>query len=236
LTSIAVAGTPTVSVYFDEAMTLQSVDRLSPGQHTLYVVAEDFDAYLTAIEYQIDFPAGMTWIEDVDMPEVKIGTTHEGITQAWGTPIDAFSPVVVAKVLVDWRPADASGGVLEVRPHPRTGFVRATAAPDHHVIKAKGGRAVDKTSPKLNQPALLGANPNPFNPSTQITYFLPQKAQVRMSVYDVGGRLVVELVDDVKGIGEHTVEWRADDVPSGVYFCQFEVGSVVENKKLILLK
>ena len=233
LTSIAVAGIPTVTIYFDEALTVQSVDRLSPGQHTLYVVAEYFDAYLTAIEYKIDYPAGMTWIRDVDLPVVKIGATPDGIAQAWGTPIDAFVPVVIAKAVVQW---DGTRGVLEIKPHPKTGFIRATAAPDHHIIEAKGGRASDKSSLDPNQAVLRGANPNPFNPATQITYFLPQKEHVRLSVYDVAGRLVVQLVDDVKDGGEHTVEWRADDMPSGVYFCQLEVGDVLENKKLILLK
>ena len=236
LTSIAVAGTPTVNIYFDEALTVQSVDRLSPGQHTLYVVAENFDAYLTAIEYKIDYPAGMTWMRDVDLPVVKIGATPDGIAQAWGTPIDAFAPVVIAKAVVRWEPANESRGVLAVKPHPKTGFIRATAAPDHRIIQAKGGSASDKSSPNPSQAALLGANPNPFNPATQITYFLPQKEHVRLSVYDVAGRLVEQLVDGVQGGGEHTVEWRAGDLPSGVYFCQLEVGDVFENQKLILLK
>jgi hypothetical protein len=236
LTSIAVAGTPTVTIYFDEALTVKSVDRLSPGQHTLYVVAENFDAYLTAIEYKIDYPAGMTWVRDVDLPVVKIGATPDGIAQAWGTPLDAFVPVVIAKAVVRWEPTDGFRGVVEVKPHPKTGFIRATAAPEHNIIKATGGRAGDRSSPNPNQPVLRGADPNPFNPATQITYFLPQKEHVRLSVYDVAGRLVGQLVDDVQGGGEHTVEWRADDLPSGVYFCQLEVGGVLENKKLILLK
>lgn len=236
LASIAVAGTPTVAVYFDEALTIQGVDRLSPGQHTLYVVAENFEAYLTAIEYSIDYPPGMTWIEDVDVPVVKIGTTPEGIAEAWGTPLDAFSRVVIAKVLVSWEPPSESPDALEVKPHPKTGFIRATAAPDHHIIKAKGGRAGNSSARELNEPALLGANPNPFNPATQITYFLPEKEHVRLAVYDVAGRLVVQLVDGVKDGGEHTVEWRADDMPSGVYFCQLEAGDVLQNQKLILLK
>ena len=55
--SVSIAGTPTVTVYFDEALTMRSVDRLSPGQHTLYIVAEGFDADVMAMEYKIDYPA-----------------------------------------------------------------------------------------------------------------------------------------------------------------------------------
>jgi hypothetical protein len=238
--SVSVAGTPTVSVYFDEAMTMQSVDRLSPGQHTLYIVAEGFDAFLTGMEYKIDYPAGMTWLEDVDVPVVKIGKTTEGIAQAWGTPVDAHSAVVVAKVLVSWEPKNGTACKIAVVPHPKSGYVRATVAPDHEFVEAKGGTAFGGTSDGLslarNVPALYGANPNPFKPATQITYWVPTKEQVRLSVYDVAGRLITTLVDDVRDRGEHTVGWRADGLPSGVYFCRLEVGDVTESKKMMLLK
>ncbi|MEJ2722244.1 MAG: T9SS type A sorting domain-containing protein [bacterium] len=237
--SAAVGGTPTVGVYFDEALTVRSVDRLSPGQHTLYVVAEDFDAYLTAIEYQIDYPAGMTWVKDLDLPVIRIGATPDGIAQAWPTPIDAFSPVVIAKALVRWEPGTGSRGDVTVKPHPGTGFIRATAAPDHHFIEANAlppENSGDKLPPDPTQPVLIGAKPNPFNPVTEITYFLPHRGQVRLSVYDVAGRLVALLVDQAQDAGEHAVGWRAGDLPSGVYFCRLEVGDFSQNKKLMLLK
>ena len=240
LASAAVAGTPTVTVYFDEALTMQSVDRLSPGQHTLYIVAEGFDAHLTSIEYKIDYPAGMTWVADRDMPPVKIGTTGAGITQAWGEPIDGTSPVVVAKVVVRWDPAGSSNFEVAVKPHPVFGFVRATVAPDHRIVEAKGETSFGGVSGRSpsggSEPALYEASPNPFNPVTQITYWVPERAHVRLSVYDVSGRLVTTLVDDVRDSGEHTVGWRADDLPSGVYFCRLEVDDFSANRKVMLLK
>lgn len=240
LASVSVAGTPTVTVYFDEAMTMRSVDRLGPGQHTLYIVAEGFDAHLTAIEYKIELPAGMIWLEDLDLPPVKIGKTTEGIAQAWPTPVDARSPVVVAKALVRWEPVDGSVGRLSVVPHPGSGFVRATVAPDHHIVEAKGQTSYDGSNerPSMSRyvPSLLGANPNPFKPVTQITYWVPERQHVRLGVYDVAGRLITTLVDDVRRGGEHSVGWRADGLPSGVYFCRLEVGDVTESKKMMLLK
>lgn len=237
--SVAVGGTPTLGVYFDKALTVTSVDRLSPGQHTLYVVAEGFDAYLTAIEYQIEYPIGMTWVKDLDLPVIKIGATPEGIAEAWPTPIDAFSPVVIAKVVVQWEPNEGSRATVLVKPHPGTGYIRATAAPDHNIIEATAlppEGSGDKLAPDPTQPALIGAKPNPFNPVTDITYFLPHKGQVRPSVYDVTGRLVALLVDEAQDAGEHAIGWRAGDLPSGVYFCRLEVGDFSQNKKLMLLK
>jgi hypothetical protein len=231
--AIAVAETPTVTVYFDESNTTRSMDRLEVGQHMVYIVAEDFDSHLTAIEYKIDYPRGLTWIRDVDLPAIKIGDTAHGIAQAWGQPIDATSPVVIAKAVVQW---DGTKGTISVKPHPQTGHIRATAAPDHQFIEAKGGSASDTPSSDPNRAVIRKANPNPFNPTTKITYFLPKKEHVRLTVYDVGGRLVSRLVNEVKNGGEHTVEWRAEGMASGLYFCRLEVANVMEYKKLLLLK
>ncbi|UCH85239.1 MAG: T9SS type A sorting domain-containing protein [Candidatus Latescibacterota bacterium] len=240
LVSSVVASPPTVTVYFDEALTMQSVDRLSPGEHTLYIVAEGFDERLRSIEYKIDYPAGMTWVADVDVPQVKIGTTGEGITQAWGEPIDGNSRVVVAKVVVRWDRQGGSNFEVAVKPHPEFGYVRAVVGPDYRIVEAEGqtsfGSVIGRTALGGSEPTLYEASPNPFNPVTQITYWVPKRAHVRLTVYDVSGRVVATLADEVRKSGEHTVDWLADDLPSGVYFCRLEVEDFSANRKLILLK
>lgn len=236
----AVASTPTVTVYFDEALTLRSVDRWSPGLHTLYIVAEGFDAQLMAIEYKIDYPPGMTWVEDLDVSPLKIGTTEQGIVQAWQEPIDGFSRVVVARAVVYLDAELTSSVEVSVEPNPDFGFIRAVAAPDYRIIVAEGGTAYgrldERSSLRGSKPALYPAYPNPFNPVTQITYWIPEKAHVSLAVYDVAGRLVTRLVDSMRERGEYTVEWQAADLSSGVYFCRLVVGDYFENKKLMLVK
>ena len=78
--------------------------------------------------------------------------------------------------------------------------------------------------------------PNPFNPTTRISYFLPKEDLVRLSVYDVSGRLVELLVSEVKPAGEHVVEWDAKVVASGIYFYRIEVGSFTKTRKMILIR
>ncbi len=240
LASVSVATTPKVAVYFDEALTLRSVDHSGKGLHTLCIVAEGFDAQLTSIEYKIEYPAGMTWIKDLDVSPLKIGTTKEGITQAFPKPLDGFSPVVLARAVVRWDAEEGTSGEVAVKPHPTSGFVRATAAPDYRIIEAQGetsyARLTGGSSLRGSEPELYATYPNPFNPVTKITYWLPQKAHVRLTVYDVAGRLVARLVDDERDSGEHTVGWHADDLPSGVYFCRLEVGNFSEQRKVMLLK
>lgn len=80
------------------------------------------------------------------------------------------------------------------------------------------------------------AVPNPFNPTTVISFELPEAAFTRLAVYDVSGRLVDVLVSEEKGAGTHSIEWNAIRVPSGIYFYRLEVGVFVETRRMVLLK
>ena len=78
--------------------------------------------------------------------------------------------------------------------------------------------------------------PNPFNPSTNISFTLPVKSFAKLKVFDLIGKEVTTIVSEELPVGEHTYQWNAVDISSGVYFYRLETGSFVETKKLILLK
>jgi hypothetical protein len=78
--------------------------------------------------------------------------------------------------------------------------------------------------------------PNPFNPFTTIHFKLPESGLVKLSVYDITGREIEVLMNEVKNTGEHTVNWNATNRASGIYYYQLEAGNVREMKKMILLK
>ncbi len=78
--------------------------------------------------------------------------------------------------------------------------------------------------------------PNPFNPSTVISYQLPANTLVTLKVYDELGRLVRTLVNDRQTAGTHSVTFNASNLSSGVYFYRLTAGSYVQTKKLMLLK
>ncbi|MBI4427502.1 MAG: T9SS type A sorting domain-containing protein [Ignavibacteriales bacterium] len=88
----------------------------------------------------------------------------------------------------------------------------------------------------------LGQNfPNPFNPSTRVTYSLLKAGQVRLSVYDVTGREVARLVDGYQFVGDYNVTWNSKDavggvLPSGVYFARIQADNEVATAKMILAK
>ena len=78
--------------------------------------------------------------------------------------------------------------------------------------------------------------PNPFNPSTQIKFNLPSSSNVKLTIYDITGRKVKELVNQDLAAGVHTVDFDASNIASGVYFYRIQAGSFVQSKKMILMK
>ena len=85
--------------------------------------------------------------------------------------------------------------------------------------------------------------PNPFNPSTKIKYSVPERTNVKLSIYNVVGSEVVTLVNEIKDPGEYEVAFDASDLPngskaltSGVYFYRIEAGNYKATKKFILMR
>ncbi len=112
------------------------------------------------------------------------------------------------------------------------------------VADGEGGKVLFETS-RIVTPALplsLYQNfPNPFNPSTTISYYLPEDAPVTLSVYDVSGRRVVELVGKVEKKGRYSITWDGKSesgslVASGIYFSKLMAGKETISKKMILLR
>ena len=83
--------------------------------------------------------------------------------------------------------------------------------------------------------------PNPFNPITNLRYDLPEQAQVTLTIYDLMGREVIQLVNTTQEAGYRSVQWDATDsfgkpVSAGVYLYQIRAGEFVQTRKMILLK
>jgi len=78
--------------------------------------------------------------------------------------------------------------------------------------------------------------PNPFNPSTTISYQLPAQSYVMLKVFDVLGREVATLVNGVEEPGYKSIQFDANGLPSGIYFYRLQAGIYVDTKKLVLLR
>ena len=83
---------------------------------------------------------------------------------------------------------------------------------------------------------LLQNYPNPFNPVTTIKYELPAMSNVSLSVYDIIGRKVKELVNTKQAAGKYEVRFDAANLASGVYIYTLQADNFINTKKMLLLK
>ena len=79
-------------------------------------------------------------------------------------------------------------------------------------------------------------HPNPFNPSTIITYTIPSEAFVTLDVFDMLGRKVESLVDEKQNAGAHSVSFYGGSLSSGIYTCTLQAGGRFAVRRLVLLK
>jgi len=78
--------------------------------------------------------------------------------------------------------------------------------------------------------------PNPFNPSTQITYSLPAATEVNLTIYDILGRKVKTLTDSFQRAGSHSVTFDASGLASGIYLYRLKANNNVKTRKMMLVK
>ena len=97
--------------------------------------------------------------------------------------------------------------------------------------------AVNYTDNRLPKSYRLEQNyPNPFNPTTSIAYALPHPGMVTLTVFNMLGQKVAELVNQYQTAGNYNVNWDAAGVPSGIYFYQLTSGVYTQTKKMLLVK
>ncbi|MEO8666254.1 MAG: YCF48-related protein [Ignavibacteria bacterium] len=95
------------------------------------------------------------------------------------------------------------------------------------------------TNENLNIPSsvtLFQNYPNPFNPKTKINYELKIADFVSLKIFDVQGKEIQTLVNENKVAGSYTIDFKAENLPSGIYYYKLETGNFSQTKKLILLK
>ena len=122
---------------------------------------------------------------------------------------------------------------------------------DDEIVVATHGRGVwtvpwseidvsveDRYAPEVPGSFSLAQNyPNPFNPTTTINFSLPEEAKIRLTVFDVIGRRVAVLTDQVYQSGVHELVWDASGHASGVYFYRMEAeGKLIQTQKMTLIK
>jgi len=78
--------------------------------------------------------------------------------------------------------------------------------------------------------------PNPFNPTTNIQFDLPNDVFVKIKVYDILGKEVATLVNEFKMAGSYIVSFKGSHLSSGVYYYKIEAGAFTDIKRMVLIK
>ncbi|MFH1010636.1 MAG: T9SS type A sorting domain-containing protein, partial [bacterium] len=134
---------------------------------------------------------------------------------------------------------------IPVEFHPRsvgiytaTIYISNSEYQDVHVVcRGEGSDVAAHTHESLlPQEASVSVYPNPGNPDFTISFALPTRADIRLSVYNVLGQRVAVLASGPHDAGSHRLIWRADDLPSGIYFVRLEGIPSPKITKLCLLR
>ena len=78
--------------------------------------------------------------------------------------------------------------------------------------------------------------PNPFNPNTTISFEVNQYSDITVNIYDINGKVVENLYSGFKSAGNYSIDWKANNLPSGVYFVNVNTESFTATQKITLLK
>lgn len=176
--------------------------------------------------------------EDVSSP-VDNGNSNDDCVCTTAGP-DGFTDLTlkfqaqsIAAAIVEGLPGDELALTLTFETFDGTSF----EVQDCIRFVGNGTVVVNNQPPPPPPPLTVNqAYPNPFNPVTMISYVLGSDMNVKVSVYDVTGRLIERLVDGFQPAGDHSVQWEAKGVPSGVYFYRVEAAEFVQTSRMILLK
>ncbi|MCH7548166.1 MAG: hypothetical protein IH969_01290 [Candidatus Krumholzibacteriota bacterium] len=125
---------PSVRWYFDEDLTQTSADCDGSASNIAYIVAENFDAAFTSVEYRVAYPRDVQVIAEfgVNAWQLNVGVTQLGVVSTWSHPMNGYSPVVIMWVLYDWVSCgNCNSGANQnqpifIEPHPESGQLSFT--------------------------------------------------------------------------------------------------------------
>jgi len=182
---------------------------------------------------------------DIDTKSIGIGNKYYIYSFTGGTDNGDFSQNVYINGhgpgTNQWGPYDELSDI-PADSYPIEHEIKFTSpARSVQMIMIEGGSNSLSVNDKANSEKIYSYKlyqnyPNPFNPSTLIRYQLPASAFVVLKVFDVLGREIETLINEHQNAGNHSVQFNASSLPSGIYFYRLEAGINHETKKLLLLK
>jgi hypothetical protein len=153
---------------------------------------------------------------------IKPVTFIDSTTTGYWTSGIYKTELLKGNVYLNVHSSTAAGGEIRANLKLGTGIATSVAS---------------KISSAVPERFILEQNyPNPFNPSTVISYQLPAANHISLKIYDLIGREVATLVNEVKEAGYYSATFNASKLSSGIYFSRLQSGDKVQMKKMMLIK
>ncbi|PLX32783.1 MAG: hypothetical protein C0600_01605 [Ignavibacteria bacterium] len=198
---------------------------------TSYAFELEYDETLL-IPDGVDTRASLSQGWTVDMTVLRPGRL--AISASGGTPLSGTGTLFFLRCFAVWNPPPVSPMILHDLQF-NSGNPRALAVDGAVEVDSLCNQHL-KSVRYIGTPQLRQNHPNPFNPTTTINFWLPRRMQVRLAVYDSGGRLVRTLVDGILPSGDHSATFGAEALPSGMYVCRLEGGGATDSRRMLLLR
>jgi len=213
----------------------------------------DFEI-LMAQTTSTDLTTGQFYAGPWDTVYTSASSPQTWTTNSWSTPITLDTPFPydpTKSLVVFLGQCGGPGSGMYVRNNTAPGGIKRTwSVGGCPFVPYAGGDAstlnfgfnvtpYSGITPVSNIPdkfSLSQNYPNPFNPTTTINYSIPKSGLVTLKVYNVLGKEVATLVNEVKNAGSYAVNFGGFELTSGTYFYKIEAGDFTDVKKMILLK
>jgi hypothetical protein len=189
--------------------------------------------------YSITHDSFDLWLSDWDGPLYKI---DDGINEGWlycSTTNGTIAPGITSYINVTFDATNLSNGIYEANLHiinndEDEGYLEIPVTLT--VVPPIEAEAILPAITQLHQ-----NHPNPFNPTTTISFDLLNTGKITLNVYNIKGELIRTLASENYPAGQNSFLWNGEDnngnsVSSGIYFYSSKAGNYEETKKMILLK
>lgn len=241
---------------------------LAPGAavtiYSIYFTGTDIDELKARSEFLEDFIAGGMQLGDISGltcipllqpitlqdPQTLDLSWHSYTDPAWFEVLYKLFDAPASAWISQQLPGDAREYLLQIplsdawyqvkvaavyNPGPNEVYLES----DTQVLNP--GMLVDVNSPTLPSGYVLHTYPNPFNPSTTISYDLPLAGRVALSIFNTRGQLVRKLLDAPQTAGNHRITWNGTDargnaLGSGMYILKLEHGGKLQTRRMMLIK
>ncbi|MCC6476854.1 T9SS type A sorting domain-containing protein [bacterium] len=104
------------------------------------------------------------------------------------------------------------------------------------VVSGTAEASAANPNPELPEELSLSVYPNPGNAEFRISYTLPRASDVELRIFDVNGRAIATLANEMKPAGEHVQSWNASELASGIYFVSLQSAAATRTEKIVLVK